>query len=71
MRNKIKKIISHVLNIDVKDDISQDTCVEWDSLRHLNIIFELETGFDISIEPEEMAIMNNINTIENIIKTKL
>jgi acyl carrier protein len=60
-----------VLNIDVKDDISQDTCVEWDSLRHLNIIFELETGFDISIEPEEMAIMNNINTIENIIKTKL
>jgi acyl carrier protein len=71
MRNKIKKIISDVLKINADDTIEQTTCAEWDSLHHLNLLFELETMFDVSFEPDEMACMTNIDEIEKIIKAKL
>jgi acyl carrier protein len=70
MRNKIKTIISEVLKINVDDSTSQATCGEWDSLRHLNLVFELETAFHVSFEPDEMARMINIDVIEEIIKAK-
>jgi acyl carrier protein len=70
MRNKIKKILSDILKINVDDTTDQTTCAEWDSLHHLNLLFELETVFNISFEPDEMARMTNIDEIEEIIKAK-
>jgi acyl carrier protein len=71
VRNRIKKIVSEVLKINVDDTTAQTTCVEWDSLRHLNLIIELEIEFDISFEPEEMACMKSIDTIGKIVSAKL
>jgi acyl carrier protein len=71
MRDRIKSIIADVLKIEIDDDISQTSCAEWDSMHHLNLIFELEMAFNISIEPEEIMAMQDINSIELIIKTKL
>jgi len=36
----------------------------WDSLRHLNLIIELENEFNISFELEEIAEMKSISLIE-------
>jgi acyl carrier protein len=69
MKERIKRVASQVLKTEVNDNTSQDTCASWDSLHHLNLIVELETAFDISFEPEEIAKMKSIDAIEKIIKT--
>ncbi|MDR0789414.1 MAG: acyl carrier protein [Bacteroidales bacterium] len=72
MRDRIKKVIRQVLQLEnVEDTASQATCLEWDSLRHLDIVLELELEFDVSFEPEEMAKMTSVEAIEQVIKTKL
>jgi len=70
MTDKIIEIISGVLDLQVDANASQATCQKWDSLQHLNIIVALEEAFDLSFEPEEIAIMKDINAIETILGTK-
>jgi acyl carrier protein len=71
MTKRIIEVVSLVFNLAADENTSQRTCAEWDSLRHLNLIVELELEFDVSFEPEEIAQMKNIASIERILKTKL
>ena len=70
MTDKIIEIISNVLETKVDANASQATCEKWDSLRHLNIMVELEEEFDVSLEPEEIAEMKSLKKIEEILKAK-
>ena len=70
MTDKIIQIISEVLKTEVDITASQATCEKWDSLQHLNIIVALEEAFDVSFEPEEIAIMKDIVVIEKMVKKK-
>jgi len=70
MTDKIIEIISGVLETNVDSNASQATCEKWDSLQHLNIIVALEEEFDLSFEPEEIAEMKDIYTIEQMIQKK-
>ena len=57
---------------EVADNISQSDCTKWDSMTHLSLIIELEEEFAVSFEPEEMAEMKDLETIEKIIfQTKM
>jgi acyl carrier protein len=71
MRERIKDIIKRVFEISkVENDISQNNCNKWDSMNHLNLVLELESEFDISLEPEEIAEMKNLYDIEKFIKIR-
>lgn len=50
---------------------SQENCGKWDSLRHLNLIVELEDTFDMEFEPEEIAEMKSFDAVKRIISQKL
>jgi acyl carrier protein len=57
MENKLKTIISEVLNIDVNsidNNTSSQTVATWDSLNHMNIILATEEQFGIIFDDEEM-----------------
>lgn len=71
MKEKIKKIAAEVFEVQVNDDTDQNNCENWDSLRHLNFIIELETAFDVSFEPEEIASMTSLFIVESIVQEKL
>ncbi len=71
MKERIKEVLATVLKQEVDDTTSQTNCSDWDSLRHLNIIVELEMAFDISFEPEEMGEMKSVSDIERLVKRKL
>jgi len=71
MKEKILEIVSQVLNIKADENTSQTNCAEWDSLRHLNLVIELEEAFDVQFEPEEIATMKSVVAIETVLKTKL
>jgi acyl carrier protein len=72
MRERIKQVIKDTLDLDdVPDDISQKTCVEWDSMHHLQLVVALEMEFDISFEPEDIGFMKSLFEIEEKIKSLL
>ena len=72
MKDKVIKIMKDVLETeDISLNTSQDNCENWNSLRHLNLVSELEDEFDVEFEPEEIAEMHSVNSIIEMIKKKL
>ncbi len=72
MEEKVIGILKDVLEIDeVSMNISQDNCENWNSLRHLNLVSDLEDEFDVELEPEEIAEMKSVKDIISIIQQKL
>lgn len=71
MREKIINLVSRVFETEVNENSDQKNCDAWDSLRHLNLIIELEDEFNISFEPEEIAQLKSIVLIEQLISQKL
>jgi acyl carrier protein len=66
MKNKVKEILAIILEVNVSeinDSFSQQSCSNWDSLNHLNLIIALEEAFDVSFDPEEISLMIDINNI--------
>ena len=64
MKEKLLTIMNEVFGIDNADEeTSQLNCKAWNSLNHLNLIIALETEFDVSFEPEEIADMRNYREV--------
>lgn len=73
MKDKVKKIIAGVFNIEVgsiDDDASPDSIANWDSLNHMNLIVSLEEEFNIRFTDEEISEMLNLELIVFTIKQK-
>jgi acyl carrier protein len=68
MKEKVKEIMCGVFGINqVNDDISQTNCDQWDSLKHLNLVVELEDAFGVSFEPEDIAAMKSLDSVMEMI----
>ena len=71
MEEKILEILKNVFELDAVDKTcSQQTCEKWDSMGQLNLVVELESEFDISLEPEEIGEMTSFQDIIRILKSK-
>ena len=71
MEEKILEILKETFELEhVDKTCSQQTCPEWDSMGQLNLVVELETEFDVTIEPEEIGEMKCFDDIVRILKTK-
>ena len=72
METKILDILKKIFELEfVSKDISQANCDKWDSMSHLNLVIELESNFDIYLEPEEIAKMKSYAEIVRVVSTKL
>lgn len=72
MEDKIKAIMLTVFNIkNLPEIINQKHIEQWDSLKHLNLVVEIENQFDIELDPDEIAKMKSLNEIVNTIQKKL
>lgn len=74
MKNKIKEILATILEInisEINDAFSQNSCSNWDSLNHLNLIIALEETFDVSFDPEQISLMIDIDKIMDQINKKI
>ena len=73
MQNKIKKIFSKIVGINVskiKPSTSPDNTKKWDSLAHMNLVIDFEKEFKIKFTDEEINEMLNYELIEDIIINK-
>ena len=72
MEKKILGILKDVFDLETVDaTCSKETCEKWDSIGLLNLVTELESEFDISIEPEEIGKMKSYTDIVEIVKKKI
>ena len=69
MEEKVLAILKDVLELDSIDKTcSQASCENWDSMAQLNIVVELESEFDVTLEPEDIANMKSYADIIRILK---
>ena len=72
MKEQIKNVMKRAFELeDISDDVSMENCDKWDSLNHLNLIMQLEEEFNVSLEPEDIAIMRSIDDIEVVLNRML
>jgi acyl carrier protein len=74
MEDRIKAVVSAVLNIsidDINNDSSPDTIESWDSLKHMNLIVALEEEFEIIFDEEDFEVMLNFQLISLTIREKI
>ena len=71
MEEKVLEILKDLFELDAVDETcSQETCEKWDSMGQLNLVVELESEFDVALEPEEIGEMKSFNDIIRILKGK-
>lgn len=71
MEKKVLEILKDLFELDTVDETcSQKTCEKWDSMGQLNLVVELESEFDVTLEPEEIGGMICFYDIINILKDK-
>ena len=72
MEEKVLEILKNVFEQETVDTTcSQTTCEKWDSMGQLNLVVELESEFDVTLEPEEIGEMVCFEKIIEILKRKL
>ena len=71
MEEQIIKIMEDVLDEQgINLESTQDSLENWNSLRHLNLVSELEDAFDVEFDPEEIAEMKSVKAIVDFVKKK-
>ncbi len=71
MEERILEVLKNTFELDTVDKTcSQENCEKWDSMGQLNLVVELETEFDVSLEPEEIGEMKCFDDIVRILKLK-
>ncbi len=71
MEEKVLEILKNLFELDTVDETcSQTTCEKWDSMGQLNLVVELESEFDVTLEPEEIGEMKSFNDIVKILNSK-
>lgn len=73
-KQKVKSCLALAfgVNIDsISDETSQVNLPEWDSLKHLNMIVELELEFEVDFDPIEIGEMNTFEKVCKILTSKL
>lgn len=71
MEEKVLEILKDLFELNTVDETcSQTTCEKWDSMGQLNLVVELESEFDVTLEPEEIGEMKSYNDIVDILKKK-
>ena len=71
MEEKVLEILKNLFELDTVDETcSQTTCEKWDSMGQLNLVVELESEFDVTLEPEEIGEMKCFEDIVRIIGGK-
>jgi acyl carrier protein len=72
MEEKVLEVFKYVFEDDsINTSISQENYPNWDSLKQLNLMIELEAEFGISIEPEDQSKMKTFEDVVKVVKSKL
>jgi acyl carrier protein len=52
---------------EFRDDFSMDSLPKWDSLKHVELLTEIEEHFDIDIELQDIMKMTSVSAIKQVL----
>ena len=55
---------------EVQDDLSYDTNEKWDSMRHMELVTQIEQTFNIMMDTDDIIDMNSFAMTKEILKKK-
>ena len=55
----------------VNDKMAQDNCSQWDSLNQLLLITAIEEEFSVTLNDDDVIVMNSFTSIINILESKV
>ena len=70
---RLEDVFEDVLEIDdddVTEELSQDTCEEWDSLAQITLLVSVENEFGVKFTADEMASMKSVAKIIDAVLAK-
>ncbi len=70
---RLSEVFEDVLEIDddkVTEELSQDTCEDWDSLGQITLLVSVENEFGLKFSAEEMAEMKSVAKIIDTVLAK-
>ncbi len=73
MEEKIRIIMSTILDIPLEkidQEISMESCDEWDSLQHMNLLFAIEEEFRLELDDDEVLHMKDYRSIVNVLEDR-
>lgn len=59
----VTKILSTVLKCEVNSETSRKNTSQWDSLKHIEVIFAIEDELGFSFTEEELSQLDSVNHI--------
>jgi acyl carrier protein len=74
MEERVKQIMADIFDINprkINKSTSMNNVDTWDSLKHINLILELEQEFKISLDTKEIESMLSFDDILKTLKMKL
>ena len=73
INSKLIKVFTNVFDLSLDEihvNLSQDDVAKWDSLGQMELIVALEKEFNITLELEEIILMNSIKNIARVLVKK-
>lgn len=75
MKEELDKNFREILYLDdnykIDDNLSPGDIVEWDSLSHMNLIYELSNRYNFNITFKDLSNIKNWGTIKRICYQKI
>jgi acyl carrier protein len=71
MRDRVRQTIATVWSVpedEIPEDADAMSLAGWDSLRHLELMLELEMSFGVRIPAEEVPELTSIGAIEEALR---
>ena len=56
--------------ISITKNTTADDIEDWDSISHVQLIFSIETEFNITFDKQEVLSLVDVNSIINVLKNK-
>lgn len=71
MKDDLNEIFKDVFSLDhIPGDFKKNENVIWDSLKHLTLIVEIESRFNLIFSPEEIAKVDSYLAALNLVNEK-
>jgi acyl carrier protein len=70
---KLKQIVANVLRIDaaeLSDESNAQNTPRWDSLRHIEVIFAVESAYHVRFTMPEISSLRKLGDIRMLLKSK-
>jgi acyl carrier protein len=71
MRDRVRQTMASVWNVpaaDIPEDADTTSLPSWDSLRHMELMLELEMSFGVRIPADELPELTSVGAIEEALR---